>query len=244
MINGIVIINVDMSSVAGDIFNVPAKIVLKDNFGTTHTNIERSFFDNSRVLWNFHNYDGKIIFQREWMGSILAPAADVQAQSNIDGSIICNLFWNYGETHKWDFNGTIDFSETGDSNEPDTPDVPDQPEDPKPDEPSVPSVPGDNTGEEATEPDTGNEPGTGGETETPDIEVPVNPEEDTTATDTSDKTVADKNTSEVSDTASNDTSKENYTSVSTGDDVSFICSLTLASIAGAGIGTMSRKSAS
>ena len=53
--------------------------------------------------------------------------------------------------------------------------------------------------------------------------------------DTSDKTVADKNTSEVSDTASNDTSKENYTSVSTGDDVSFICFLTLASIAGAGI---------
>lgn len=143
MVNGTVIINVDMSSVAGDMFNVPTKIVLKDNFGMTHTNMERSYFENSRVLWNFYNYDGKIIFQREWMGSILAPTADVQVQSNIDGSIICNSFCNYGETHKWDFNGTINFSEAGDNNEPDTPDVPDQPENPEPDDPEQ-----DNPGED------------------------------------------------------------------------------------------------
>lgn len=137
-----------------------------------------------------------------------------------------------GDSVENDWELSIDYSDGGELLVMDI--LIEQPEDTT-DEPSVPSVPGDNTGEEVTDPDTGNETGTGGETETPDIEVPVNPEEDTTATDTSDKTVADKNTSEVSDTASNDTSKENYTSVSTGDDVSFICSLTLASIAGAGI---------
>lgn len=55
------IINVDISNVVDDMFNVSVKIVLKDNFETTHFSMEKSFYDNSKVLRDSYNFDDKVI---------------------------------------------------------------------------------------------------------------------------------------------------------------------------------------
>lgn len=105
--SGTVIINVDLSDVESAEYTVPVKTYITDTEGNSYYNSERGTFEKSRVLWNFYGYDGKISFAREWMGTILAPDASIQANSNIDGSIICQSFVNYGETHRWDFSGII-----------------------------------------------------------------------------------------------------------------------------------------
>lgn len=49
----------------------------------------------SRVLWNFHQHDGDITLDRNWYGSILAPEATLEGNSNLDGSAaVKNILFN------------------------------------------------------------------------------------------------------------------------------------------------------
>ncbi len=49
----------------------------------------------SRVLWNFHQHDGDITLDRSWYGSILAPEATLEGDSDLVGSAaVKNILFN------------------------------------------------------------------------------------------------------------------------------------------------------
>lgn len=107
------------------------------------------------MLWNFYDSTasdklatGVISVDRPFQGSILAPAAEIDANQNIDGNIIANKVNVKAETHRWDLQDNVD-------NENDPEPVPDY------EKPVHPSI-------DAELPD-------GGEGEEPEYDKPVHP---------------------------------------------------------------------
>jgi len=67
------------------------------------------------LLWNFYDstaadklVTGKVDFNAVFQGSVLAPAAEVTANQNLDGNIIADKVNVRGETHRWDLQDNVD----------------------------------------------------------------------------------------------------------------------------------------
>ncbi|WP_408954122.1 collagen-binding domain-containing protein [Lactiplantibacillus plantarum] len=148
-----VIINVDTAGATNYQVNSQIKIIYDD--GTERNNKETEDFGDNHLLWNFYDSTasdklatGVISVDRPFQGSILAPAAEIDANQNIDGNIIANKVNVKAETHRWDLQDNVD-------NENDPEPVPDY------EKPGHPSI-------DAELPD-------GGEGEEPEYDKPVHP---------------------------------------------------------------------
>ncbi|MGY5276016.1 collagen-binding domain-containing protein [Lactiplantibacillus plantarum] len=148
-----VIINVDTAGANNYQVNSQIKIIYDD--GTERNNKETEDFGDNHLLWNFYDSTasdklatGVISVDRPFQGSILAPAAEIDANQNIDGNIIANKVNVKAETHRWDLQDNVD-------NENDPEPVPDY------EKPVHPSI-------DAELPD-------GGEGEEPEYDKPVHP---------------------------------------------------------------------
>ncbi|MCS8590073.1 collagen-binding domain-containing protein [Lactiplantibacillus plantarum] len=148
-----VIINVDTAGATNYQVNSQIKIIYDD--GTERNNKETEDFGDNHLLWNFYDSTasdklatGVISVDRPLQGSILAPAAEIDANQNIDGNIIANKVNVKAETHRWDLQDNVD-------NENDPEPVPDY------EKPVHPSI-------DAELPD-------GGEGEEPEYDKPVHP---------------------------------------------------------------------
>ncbi|MFC6290330.1 collagen-binding domain-containing protein [Levilactobacillus angrenensis] len=102
-----VIINVDTGG--NDNYDVNSQIKVFYSDGTERNNHETEDFGDNHLLWNFYNsgasdkqYTGTLDFKKAFQGSILAPSAEVIADSNIDGNIIADKVIVNAETHRWD----------------------------------------------------------------------------------------------------------------------------------------------
>ncbi|MCG0713954.1 choice-of-anchor A family protein [Lactiplantibacillus plantarum] len=148
-----VIINVDTAGATNYQVNSQIKIIYDD--GTERNNKETEDFGDNHLLWNFYDSTasdklatGVISVDRPFQGSILAPAAEIDANQNIDGNIMANKVNVKAETHRWDLQDNVD-------NENDPEPVPDY------EKPVHPSI-------DAELPD-------GGEGEEPEYDKPVHP---------------------------------------------------------------------
>lgn len=148
-----VIINVDTAGATNYQVNSQIKIIYDD--GTERNNKETEDFGDNHLLWNFYDSTasdklatGVISVDRPFQGSILAPAAEIDANQNIDGNIIANKVNVKAETHRWDLQDNVD-------NEDDPKPVPDY------EKPVHPGI-------DAELPD-------GGEEEEPEYDKPVHP---------------------------------------------------------------------
>lgn len=148
-----VIINVDTAGATNYQVNSQIKIIYDD--GTERNNKETEDFGDNHLLWNFYDSTasdklatGVISVDRPFQGSILAPAAEIDANQNIDGNIIANKVNVKAETHRWDLQDNVD-------NENDPKPVPDY------EKPVHPGI-------DAELPD-------GGEEEEPEYDKPVHP---------------------------------------------------------------------
>ncbi|MEJ6355841.1 collagen-binding domain-containing protein [Lactiplantibacillus plantarum] len=148
-----VIINVDTAGATNYQVNSQIKIIYDD--GTERNNKETEDFGDNHLLWNFYDSTasdklatGVISVDRPFQGSILTPAAEIDANQNIDGNIIANKVNVKAETHRWDLQDNVD-------NENDPEPVPDY------EKPVHPSI-------DAELPD-------GGEGEEPEYDKPVHP---------------------------------------------------------------------
>ena len=148
-----VIINVDTAGATNYQVNSQIKIIYDD--GTERNNKETEDFGDNHLLQNFYDSTasdklatGVISVDRPFQGSILAPAAEIDANQNIDGNIIANKVNVKAETHRWDLQDNVD-------NENDPEPVPDY------EKPVHPSI-------DAELPD-------GGEGEEPEYDKPVHP---------------------------------------------------------------------
>ncbi|MCH4129024.1 MAG: KxYKxGKxW signal peptide domain-containing protein [Lactiplantibacillus sp.] len=162
-----VIINVDTAGSTNYQVNSQIKIIYDD--GTERNNQETEDFGDNHLLWNFYDSTasdklatGVISVDRPFQGSILAPAAEIDANQNIDGNLIANKVNVKAETHRWDLQDNVDNENDPDTDEPD----PTEPEDPEPVEPGGPAPidpeePGTNEPEpNEPEPSEPEEPGT------------------------------------------------------------------------------------
>lgn len=172
-----VIINVDTAGSTNYQVNSQIKIIYDD--GTERNNQETEDFGDNHLLWNFYDSTasdklatGVISVDRPFQGSILAPAAEIDANQNIDGNLIANKVNVKAETHRWDLQDNVDNENDpdtdtntdgdGDTDEPGT----SEPEDPEPVEPGGPAPvdpeePGTNEPEpNEPEPSEPEEPGT------------------------------------------------------------------------------------
>lgn len=107
-----IIINVDTKG--ADPYVVNSQIKLIYNHGTANGDVDRpnqetEFFDDNHLLWNFYDgtkdnklYDGEVILDRPFQGSILAPKATVTANQNFDGNVAANKVNINAESHRWD----------------------------------------------------------------------------------------------------------------------------------------------
>ncbi len=186
-----VIINVDTAGSTKYQVNSQIKIIYDD--GTERNNQETEDFGDNHLLWNFYDSTasdklatGVISVDRPFQGSILAPAAEIDANQNIDGNLIANKVNVKAETHRWDLQDNVDNENDPDTDEPD----PTEPEDPEPVEPGGPAPidpeePGTNEPEpNEPEPSEPEEPGTNepepndpepNEPEEPEFQKPVHP---------------------------------------------------------------------
>lgn len=136
---------------------------------------ERTEFDQSVILWNFGddhlNYN--FIMAGRFVGSILAPNAEVIGNVNIDGNIVADhVNIASGESHRFDLQ-TPSVTDPVDPEEPTDPIDPEEPVDPEePTDPIDPEEPVDP--EDPTDPIDPEEP-----TDPIDPEDPVDPEEPT-----------------------------------------------------------------
>ncbi|CAJ1202347.1 hypothetical protein CPR19088_GLDEOEPO_00975 [Companilactobacillus paralimentarius] len=187
-----VIINVDTKG--QDPYTVRSQVKLIYNDGTTNNNVERpnqetEYFDDNHLLWNFYDstasdklYMGHINIASPFQGSVLAPKAEIEVNSNLDGNIAANKVIINSETHRWDLQD--DSNDPGDETEYDhvvtipgeLPELPD--EEDNEDEDNIENP--DEEEEEDLDPDTGGlvdpeEPGT----EEPGTEEPGTEEPDT-----------------------------------------------------------------
>ncbi|EQM54077.1 cell surface protein [Lactiplantibacillus plantarum EGD-AQ4] len=151
-----VIINVDTAGSTNYQVNSQIKIIYDD--GTERNNQETEDFGDNHLLWNFYDSTasdklatGVISVDRPFQGSILAPAAEIDANQNIDGNLIANKVNVKAETHRWDLQDNVDNEndpdtdtntdtdddgeDNGDTDEPGT----SEPEDPEPVEPGGPA---------------------------------------------------------------------------------------------------------
>lgn len=145
-----VIINVDTAGSTNYQVNSQIKIIYDD--GTERNNQETEDFGDNHLLWNFYDSTasdklatGVISVDRPFQGSILAPAAEIDANQNIDGNLIANKVNVKAETHRWDLQDNVDNENDpdtdtntdgdGDTDEPGT----SEPEDPEPVEPGGPA---------------------------------------------------------------------------------------------------------
>ncbi|MCT4458608.1 choice-of-anchor A family protein [Lactiplantibacillus paraplantarum] len=151
-----VIINVDTAGAATYQVNSQIKVIYDD--GTERNNKETEDFGDNHLLWNFYDStatdklaSGVISVDRPFQGSILAPAAEIDANQNIDGNLIANKVNVRAETHRWDLQDNVD-------NE----------NDPEPGDNGNGEEPGDNgNGEEPGDNGSGEEPGDNGNGEEP-----------------------------------------------------------------------------
>lgn len=186
-----VIINVDTAGSTNYQVNSQIKIIYDD--GTERNNQETEDFGDNHLLWNFYDSTasdklatGVISVDRPFQGSILAPAAEIDANQNIDGNLIANKVNVKAETHRWDLQDNVDNENDPDTDEPD----PTEPEDPEPVEPGGPAPidpeePGTNEPEpNEPEPSEPEKPGTNepepnepepNEPEEPEFQKPVHP---------------------------------------------------------------------
>ncbi|MDO7805434.1 KxYKxGKxW signal peptide domain-containing protein [Lactiplantibacillus pentosus] len=183
-----VIINVDTAGSTNYQVNSQIKIIYDD--GTERNNQETEDFGDNHLLWNFYDSTasdklatGVISVDRPFQGSILAPAAEIDANQNIDGNLIANKVNVKAETHRWDLQDNVDNENDpdtdtntdgdGDTDEPD----PTEPEDPEPEDPE-PVEPGGPAPVDPEEPGTNepepNEPEPS-EPEEPEFQKPVHP---------------------------------------------------------------------
>ena len=109
-----VIINVDLKDYSGGTFDEGAHIKYNTVSGEQIGNKERTTWEYGKVLWNFYDssesdgcYKGKININGNFLGSILAPCANVETNQNFDGTAVCATFTNHAETHRNDFLGNM-----------------------------------------------------------------------------------------------------------------------------------------
>ena len=100
-----IIFNVDMRGV-GDSFNIGNTSISIDGYSNSESVCEV----DCNVLWNFHNgtddtYTGTLYQDGVWMGTILAPDANLHVAA-VNGSMIANEVETFSETHKWDYTGS------------------------------------------------------------------------------------------------------------------------------------------
>lgn len=119
-----IVINVDLGTLTN--YTVPfTQVLLKDTSGTSFGSGEDKgdprnggYTGYGNVLWNFYGrdesgaittYTGEIMTCSEFKGTILAPDAVIRtAASNQDGNFIGReVHLGGGETHRWDFGGTL-----------------------------------------------------------------------------------------------------------------------------------------
>ena len=167
-----VIINVDTAGAATYQVNSQIKVIYDD--GTERNNKETEDFGDNHLLWNFYDStatdklaSGVISVDRPFQGSILAPAAEIDANQNIDGNLIANKVNVRAETHRWDLQDNVD-------NE----------SDPEPGDNGNGEEPGDNGNGEEPEPDYDKPvpptidvemPSNGDDEDEPEYEKPVHP---------------------------------------------------------------------
>jgi len=118
-----VIINVDTAGDQDYHVNSQIKIVYAD--GSERNNQETEDFGDNHLLWNFYDSTasdklatGTISIDRPFQGSILAPAAEIDANQNIDGNLIANKVNVKAETHRWDLQDNVDNEKDGDYDKP------------------------------------------------------------------------------------------------------------------------------
>ncbi|BDZ31859.1 KxYKxGKxW signal peptide domain-containing protein [Lactiplantibacillus sp. WILCCON 0030] len=108
-----VIINVDTEGATDYNVNSAIKIIYDD--GSERNSHETEYFGDNHLLWNFYDstasdkqVTGKVDFNAVFQGSVLAPAAEVTANQNLDGNIIADKVNVRGETHRWDLQDNVD----------------------------------------------------------------------------------------------------------------------------------------
>ncbi len=118
-----VIINVDTAGEQDYHVNSQIKIIYDD--GSDRNNKETEDFGDNHLLWNFYDSTasdklatGTISVDRPFQGSILAPAAEIDANQNIDGNLIANKVNVKAETHRWDLQDNVDNEKDGDYERP------------------------------------------------------------------------------------------------------------------------------
>lgn len=99
--NPIVIINVKSDTHK---LNVATQTLLFYRDSNQTINNSESHTEKNYLLWNFGTNIDKINFNSgRFMGSILAPYAEISANVNIDGNIVANTVnISGGESHRWD----------------------------------------------------------------------------------------------------------------------------------------------
>ncbi|ETY73209.1 cell surface protein [Lactiplantibacillus fabifermentans T30PCM01] len=108
-----IIINVDTAGAENYSVTSQIKVVYED--GTDRDNQETEDFGDNHLLWNFYDSTasdklatGTISIDRPFQGSVLAPAAEVIANQNLDGNIIADKVVVNAETHRWDLQDNTD----------------------------------------------------------------------------------------------------------------------------------------
>ncbi|UUV98211.1 SpaA isopeptide-forming pilin-related protein [Vagococcus luciliae] len=94
--NKLVIINV-----TGEVnkLNVLSKIEYNNR-----SNHETEDFSDANLIWNFGNNITGLNIEAPFLGTVLAPKADINVDKNLDGSIIGKNIKINSETHRWDPN--------------------------------------------------------------------------------------------------------------------------------------------
>ena len=184
-----VIINVDTAGAATYQVNSQIKIIYDD--GTERNNKETEDFGDNHLLWNFYDStatdrlaSGVISVERPFQGSILAPAAEIDANQNIDGNLMANKVNVRAETHRWDLQDNVDNEndpEPGDNGNGEEP----EPDYDKPVPPTIDvEMPGDGDGDDEDEPEYEKPvhpsidiemPSDGDDEDEPEYEKPVHP---------------------------------------------------------------------
>lgn len=121
-----VIINVDTGSQADYHVNSPIKITYSD--GSDRNSHETEYFGDNHLLWNFidrsandQQFNGNLIVDAPFQGSVLAPSADITVNQNLDGNIIGKRVVVNAETHRWDLQDHNDEDENPDPDDYDKP---------------------------------------------------------------------------------------------------------------------------